>query len=289
VKTIGFYNAINPVGSGLNIADDIEVKQFFDERGPASGRQQLVQILSRRDCSDRDDVEDLMQIVNNPDLSRRERREAVDKILLSYRAEIAVDTLVRRGVDPSKGHVILLDHETTAWMSGLHFSVYFALTRGIMEAYPKSLALEFGGMPSNRIGPEPHEDMMFAARRGSLHRNVICAAPHIYVPESWLKLSIVQLNARIDHCIKGMPSEWGDYRMLFVLNPYVEHTEKVKGDYSSGIPVPAPIMEAIIRRVLAARGEIALWSAHADLPQALRIRDTIKTNFIEVIEKLERE
>lgn len=286
---IQIYNAINPLGTNVDVFGDPVLAEFARDHAPPNADKggQRVVWLSREDCSVLDEVEVdcLMDNVRHYEDNPEEGRFSASRLLNSFCPIKSVDVLVNyRKLAPDFCGVIAFDHELPAWCSSLHGAVYAALKDAIGAVYPNARVYEFGSMPTDYVRSHDGRAHEAAVMNKLGAWSPCCSMPHLYVPSPEY---IADVNRWGEMCRDNV-NRWNNCHNFFsdtiiAINPILQTGPA----WSDGKPVPVPAMTAIVEAAADAGMPLAIWQAGNTDKQFGRIVEAIAESVVPAVAAVE--
>jgi hypothetical protein len=280
-------DGFNPCGTNMDPTADPRLQSFYLDRHP--GHDQRVHWLSREDCSVEvpSELKAREEDAFGANVHPIDRRACCGYILQSFCPLKTVNTLVARGVPFDFDGVIAFDHELPAWCSSMHRMAYDGLQDAINAVYPLADVYEYGGLATdfvrNYSGRGHEVGVMDAAGKWSP-----CAPmPHLYVPDAaYIKNAAKWQEMCFDNVVRW--KRVARYDPIIAVNPFIEHTQKVEGDYTSGELVPVEAMTIIVRAINSIGASVCIWGAAYDERQGNRFVEAVEQVMIPAVEAAEK-
>lgn len=251
-------NMFNPCGTGMDPTADPRVQQFYLDRHP--GCSQTVVMLSPADCSvaSPSSVKESRDAIKRYDEKPGLARMFADHLLASFDPIKTVETLLERGTSTDFDGIIAADHEVPAWMSSLHFAVYHRIRNAVKAVFPRADFVEYAGLRTDFVIAHsmPHRMHELRVMDRMCGGTKLGYLPHLYVPGAEYLKGLTGFRKNVEGNIKRWRSANADFPAIAV-NPFIEHTEKAEGDYTSGDLVPVEAMTIVVKAIIDAGAAIA--------------------------------
>ena len=278
-------NGINPLASGIDWLGVPDLAEFWKDHAPANAEQggQRCVWLSRADCSVFDEM--IVKRFERFELKvpgTLIHRQTCDALLASFCPVKTVKHLVEKVKLPRDfAGVIATDHEIPAWMSCLHYVVYDNLYMAIQSVLPRAAVCEYAGGRADWVMGWNKEDRSheLAAMDAVTCAPVLTPMMSRYVPGWEYIKDRERFKAMVDRNIERV----GD-AAYFAISPFIEKTQKVEGDYTSGDVVPVDVMRIILQAIADAGAAAVLWGAAKDDEQAGRLLRAVQESVVKAAE-----